>query len=221
MYSDPAETKKFNDVLTSLGFEANRSNSIFVTSDKNHARHYGNLYMIFPKNTAKYTWSGEYKDIIIRKDYLSMFKQFPVTEAQLIDELDKFENWFLENRTSMTNKQIDLALAYISLLHQLHRVVVLGMTDNLKLNKKQEQLISKHYPNSPLAPHLDQYTGRKPVPYDLNKFQKKCKLKNTDLKQALKKGHEIMISGEYYAIKFEYLDKKGSIGAQLKKLIFD
>lgn len=219
--SDQAETKKFNELLTSLGLSANRSNSIFVTSDKKHAQHYGNLYMIFPKNTAQYTWSSEFKDLIVREDQLARFKQFPVDQAQLIDELEKFENWFLDNRTSMTNKQIDLTLAYISLLNQLHRGMVLGVEDNLRLNKKQAQLISTHYPNSPLAPHLDQYTGRKPVPYNLTQFQKRYKMKNTDLKQALKKGHEVMITGEYYAINYAFLNKKGSIGSQLKELIFD
>jgi hypothetical protein len=47
-----------NLILAKAGMVANRSNSIFVTARLQTARNYGKVYVIFPKNGFKYTWTN-------------------------------------------------------------------------------------------------------------------------------------------------------------------
>jgi hypothetical protein len=58
----------FDNKAEELGIIARRSNSIFTTSDKNQAFGYGNVYVIFPKSSADFSWSITYKDMVIHAD---------------------------------------------------------------------------------------------------------------------------------------------------------
>jgi len=53
--------------MSSAGIKATRSNSIFTTGRYEHANSYGIVSVIFPKNTANFSWSDseDYKDIIL------------------------------------------------------------------------------------------------------------------------------------------------------------
>lgn len=193
--SDPEEVAKFNRILAALKIEANRSNSIFVTSEEFHASDYGTLYVIIPKNSAKFAWSAEEKDLIIDSDVLAEFTQLPFPKTLLTKEIKKIQNAIdkLENSPKNVNAQIERYYNYSEVLELL-------IEGDTWINSHSEKIIKKYFPDSPLIPYLDQLTGRSPK-YDLKRFQDKYKMKNDSLISALKMGHEILIHGEYYAIR--------------------
>jgi hypothetical protein len=59
----------FDNVLSSAGFTALRSNSIFVTSKIGLADDYGDVFMVFPFNGFTYTYTNR-KDVIIDSESL-------------------------------------------------------------------------------------------------------------------------------------------------------
>lgn len=64
----PATTPKqvhdgFVRWMRAKGFNANRDNSVFATSDKRSAELYGALYAIFPVNGFSFTWSPDCRDL--------------------------------------------------------------------------------------------------------------------------------------------------------------
>lgn len=64
----PRDTPKYihdlyNFIFNSKGFSINRSNCLFVTSDKSFSMSYGIPYIIFPKNNFSYLWSEKIKDL--------------------------------------------------------------------------------------------------------------------------------------------------------------
>lgn len=70
LHTSPVHTNIINQLLKIAGMEANRNNSLFVTSDLDDAGSYGELYYIFPINGFKYTWTSAYDLIgsqILRK----------------------------------------------------------------------------------------------------------------------------------------------------------
>ncbi len=199
--SDPDEVAKFNSILSALKIEANRSNSIFVTSEEFHARDYGTLYVIIPKNSAKFSWSAEEKDLIIDSDVLAKFVQLPFPKTLLTKEIKKIQNAIdkLENLPKNVNDQIGRHYVYAEVLELL-------IEGDTWINSYSAKIIKKYFPDSPLIPYLDQLTGRSPK-YDLKSFQDKYKMKNDSLISALKMGHEILIHGEYYAIHYNIWSK--------------
>ena len=62
-------TTYFDNVLSSAGFTALRSNSIFVTSKIGLADDYGDVFMVFPFNGFTYTYTNR-KDVIIDSESL-------------------------------------------------------------------------------------------------------------------------------------------------------
>lgn len=58
-----------NDAMKSGGFVARRDNATFVTGDRGQASGYGHsLYVIFPVDGFKYTWSRTEKDVVLGGD---------------------------------------------------------------------------------------------------------------------------------------------------------
>lgn len=77
LYGKPFEARKpkdsnrqlhelVNGTIKSLGFTANRENSMFVTGDRSQASGYGNdLYIMFPVDGFTFTWSKTVKDLVL------------------------------------------------------------------------------------------------------------------------------------------------------------
>lgn len=55
--------KALDNMLSTAGFETNRSNSIFCSTSRAQANMYGTTYVIFPINGFKFLWSEKYKDL--------------------------------------------------------------------------------------------------------------------------------------------------------------
>lgn len=171
--SNPAAQIKYDNVLKSMGIKALRSNSIFTTSDYNHASKFGgSVYLIFPKNTAVYSWSKTKIDIVLRFPKMvdpdiqkRLFKEF---EHHLIDK-------------NMESYKID------DVLWKLNKVM--GNTAEAK-----KLLVRYKFVPSDGYEILDQLVTDDAI-------KKIYQPTNTDLNQALTKAHEVMIAGEYYAVK--------------------
>jgi len=72
----PKDTSRYiqslvDNWLTIQGFSAIRSNSAFSTPTASIARFYGNLYMVFPFDTATYTWGHKTDWIIEYRDLMN------------------------------------------------------------------------------------------------------------------------------------------------------
>lgn len=73
-----------NQAMQEVGYTARRDNSIFVTSDYSDAGSYGNLYIIFPFNGYKFTWSKLYRDLTTGLGFSTL--DFNDAEADFDDE---------------------------------------------------------------------------------------------------------------------------------------
>lgn len=67
--------------LKEHGFAARRSNSLFITSDVSVTHHYGQPFVIFPKNGFQYTWFEKSRDLF---DELNLFMK---TELRQMDNI--------------------------------------------------------------------------------------------------------------------------------------
>jgi hypothetical protein len=62
----------FDNVLSSAGFTALRSNSIFITSRIGQAESYGDVFVVFPFNGFTYTYTNR-NDVIIHSESLTYY----------------------------------------------------------------------------------------------------------------------------------------------------
>ena len=76
------------DVFSSLGIDARRDNSIFTTVSKGVASGYGNVYIIFPVNGFKYSYT-RYNDLVF--NYHHAETKELVDEYQIADPNRKIE----------------------------------------------------------------------------------------------------------------------------------
>jgi len=54
----------YNAMFKAMGCPANRSNSVFVSGDRDTAAFYGTPYVIFPMGEFTYVWSQKYDDLM-------------------------------------------------------------------------------------------------------------------------------------------------------------
>lgn len=112
-YRQPKSTPKsvhyiLDKIFNELGFEVNRSNSVFVTGSQSLARNYGYPHIFIPKNGFSYLWSPVIRDLYV--DYFF--------NPKFIDDLNKISgknNIFtlsFEKRNMMTDGE-DFSNIYI------------------------------------------------------------------------------------------------------------
>ena len=82
--SDIEAQRLFDQYLTTMGFKALRSNSIFTSSDDSQAGNYGTVYAIFPKNGFSFTWSTKEEDLVMNS--------VSYVDPGAIDVEDTYEN---------------------------------------------------------------------------------------------------------------------------------
>lgn len=191
--SDQSATYAFDQMLVQLGFEATRSNSIYVSTNMDLARDFGKLYVIIPKNSVKYTWSQANNDnnmmFLNPKDIVPLI-QWSVPD---IKNAMKIEITNMRKQLKSSKKEFHQIFEYLRILEDLLEPV-------LEVEKQDEFFIRKYFPNSPAIALFDQLADTTSRTYDLTKFQKKFRMKKDRLVDALKSGNEIMIHGEYYAV---------------------
>lgn len=216
--SNKQASNEFNKILTKLGIEANRSNSIFTTSQSARTGQFGQRYIIFPLDSAKFSWTTE-ADIVLNSNSSNIWTEYTTgdkqIDAEILEELTKdfaprikkanevFRDKFDENEKSyylITNILYRLRqdLEYINrldketLLTMIHRID--GFTDVYR-NKPEFKDVMELY---------DYIKIRLPKikkKLNLEKFKERYDPKDTDFAAALQSHNEICVSGYYLALK--------------------
>ena len=220
--SSAREQVIFDKFLEKLGIEARRGNSIF-TGAADHAEGYGNqLYLIFPKNSAKFSWSQHKSDLVLHsgdlsdyceKDTKQINKLGKVWEKN-IDAMIKIRNQY-ENKDKLTKKEekiygniTDIQENLEGALYELDGYTISDVKYEITRGLKLE--ILKPIMNN-FTKLLDQYE-KLPDEYDLKSFQSNYRMSDKNFAKALNSENEICISGEYVAVN---LKKSGTDLAEL------
>ena len=176
--SSPKAQKDYDEMLKKIGIKALRSNSIFTTSSYGHASSYGTVFVIIPKNTADYSWSQVYRDIVLKSgSYIdtAKLKAFLKTyKAHINKKYIELPGWKRED------KVFDLEYA------------IRDQSD-----AKAIKMMGKS--GFPIPTNF----SCKAFLSNASAWEQKYKPTDKNLSMALKKGHEVMISGEYYGFTLE------------------
>lgn len=178
----------FDEMLASLGFVALRGNSIFATSNWDHASHFGDqVYVIFPVNGRSHFTYTVSEDLTL-SDTLDV----GVNQQKLNDLKIEFGQWLREATKDVKKKPkwlirlLDYSKpggwwSWNSIdfeLKTLPKTAKLDVPEKF-LNVDQRSLV------------------------DVDSFVRRYRPSNTDLAKALKNSSEVYISGIYYALSVE------------------
>jgi hypothetical protein len=188
--SNTAKTVEYDTILKSLGIEARRSNSIFTTSDRSQANRYGNtMYVIIPKNTAVYSWSRQQKDVVLDKQV--NFIKHPIKLQNIIKkEMSATRSLF------RTGSDVKSKLLY-KYLDYLDDILYIFSLSKFPL---YFEWIAKYFPKSPILKYVDILLN---PTAEIKQFQMEYQITDKDFKLALASGYEVLIHGQYFAIKNE------------------
>ena len=166
----------FDQALSELGVKALRSNSIYTTSNENFASTYGwNVYMIFPKNGFDFLGTS------IRDLILEDWTQLADMDAakSMLRELD---NWGKDNSDNWRNTDL-----YRNILYQEWKWAFKEIKDNFEDGNPLN--IPSQFNKS-----LKDFVSAESV-------QRNFDPNTTDLEGAIENGKELLIRGEYWALK--------------------
>jgi len=178
----------FDELLQQLGFQALRKNSIFTSSNRGFASTYGwNVYMIFPKNGFSFT-STNTKDLIL--DSMSMLAD----NRRIQRFVGELKNFLIDNVPNWQSTVLGKAIYYDSwsemfkeLNDQFHGQNQYKLPE--QFNANWMDFISAQTLNDNFDPYQD------------------------NLARALNTGHEVLINGEYWALKHK--DWRGIVNKRL------
>lgn len=217
----------FDKLMKKVGYIATRSNSIFCTSDRSDASHYGNSYIIFPLDGFHFTWSVHHRDLTS-----DLFKNSMSIDAVIGDVYGLYgvngaiQDGIIELASSLTNDKSDsfpLALQdptvrkeFMLLLDNFNQ----GLHENILLStpfieELQDALSELHTSNwmqgtrARLIDKLDiiyQAASILTNEIDAKEFMDRCGLITTGFDDAIRSRNEILISGRYYAFSYKYID---------------
>ena len=181
-----------------------RSNSIFVTGSSSHARGYGTMYVIFPKDSARFTWSTKYDDLVVDQAMRHWTDFVPLTQVPVYQKfLDYLEDYPELNQ----NSAVVAFLRYFDTSDPLDW----WKNDPEDRLRRMPEPVRAAAKISGFDKFLDTMSDvsygsiKKLYDQDLAKFNVKdfiedFKPQDTDWEQALRSRHEIYVSGEYVAI---------------------
>lgn len=181
---------RFDQALLNNGFPARRSNSIFTTTDRNFASSYGrNVYCIFPKNGFHVLTTNK-RDLILNgwsvlagddafsssiiDNYLNDLLNWLNTHPPEQDMQSKHAEWMSRVRL-VFQRQYDVSEMLDFMQGEFNWGNPLNFPDSF--HKTMGELISDQSILDTLEPRSD------------------------DLEQAMIEGREVLINGEYWALK--------------------
>lgn len=183
-----------------------RSNSIFVTGSSFHASGYGSLYVIFPKDSAKFTWSTEYDDIVIDSSMRFWTDFVPLIQLSAYQKfLDYLEDYPELNQNSAVSeflRYFDTTPDYLNWWQYDPMGKLSKMPEPVRAAAKisgfDKFLDTMSSPSYKFVKTLyDQDLAK----FNTERFIDDFKPRDTDWAAALKSKNEILVSGEYVAIK--------------------
>jgi len=183
----PKDSPKIADMLFNLGmkeagFEARRDNSSFVSGSDSHAGGYGNLYIMFPIDGFKYTWSKKHDDLVLPESFVKSNMVNKTVVNKIKKELEKLDSEVLYKLKWDYDMYLPgtwstgLALANMDEMKE-------AINDGV-LPEEFSRLIEEALNTENIKKAIASY-----------------QLTDTDLASAIMSDHEIYVSGPYYAIK--------------------
>jgi ribosomal protein L17 len=180
--SQRADQVLYDNYLTALGIVAQRHNSLFVSNlygvaNEYAERHGGVVYVIFPKNGFKFSWSQEHQDIVIELDHILNKKYINALEKTVWSYAMKFKG-------AKADKILDQIRYFFTQMHSYPKMstyeVLVTFLKKIKF------------------PDVDQVTTD--IVFPVANFHKEFQCTDKNFKAALQSGHEILIHGEYIAV---------------------
>jgi len=198
--------KLWDRIVDQLGIKAKRSNSIFVTSDRNQASRYGKKYMIFPFNDSVFSWSKTSKDIVLSYHMLSKCEKFNISDNEKEQLLQTGESLTKLSNLVTTEIQMYFNSLYKNILN-FARSPDSQILSSIKLGIRITRTKIKDSNILNIFDHLNKLlteVEEKPSLLDVKKFQSYYNITNIDFAEAINSGHEICISGRYIGIDYQY-----------------
>jgi len=219
-----------------MGFEAKRSNSIFTSSNRGLASKFGKVYIIFPFNSAKFTFSERHRDLVLGSDSMVEWIAYKPIDSKYKEDINDMWMEFKKVYAKVPSRKIPTVQNFIKLLGNVIKSkssidffamnniynYVLSMTSHKNVYPK----FNTHYFNS-IDAWNDDCTKlcakflpilrkmKKNIVFDTEIFQKKFVLNNKNFKGALRSENEVYIFGEYFALDREIYENR------LEELLFN
>lgn len=167
----------FDRIMAEYGVKALRHNSIFTTTNLSRARGYGfNVYMIFPKNGFDFL-STTSEDLILDSWY-------QLVDKNAVNEfVQRLKAWFIDNNISLDGTNLGWALD----ADRVQRVM--SELENHFIGQDDPYTIPQEFNK-----HMEDFVSSAET---LERFQPNF----TDFVSAMRSPNEIMIRGEYWALK--------------------
>ena len=212
--SDSTISQEYDRILKSLGFSALRHNSIFCTSDLNHAEGFGQDYMIFPIDKhSSYTWVL-YKDLTLRALQFYSKNKLNILHNTVL-------KWLEANRTQRNPAKNPSAAYNTSVgprkVNKLHKKLSLAYNTGITSGKfyhtfghyEDAEFVLETYKKAikpflalPEAKSLAFIMKLEPIQFlDVEQFIKKFEPKKVHLEQALENEYEVCVHGSYVALR--------------------
>ena len=167
-----------NKALAAAGFTARRDNTSFTSGTYTQASNYGTVYIFFPRDGFHFHYSESIKDLVLDTGKLHL-----LLDKQLMDRIKKVlsDNWAeLQNFFSQSHSPSDFmsGYSYSSDIKGIQQAVAAG-----KLPPEFEKFKT-----------LDDFI-------DPIQVVRQMQYNQTDLDSAISSGHEVMVTGPYYALR--------------------
>jgi len=181
---------RFDQALINNGFPARRSNSIFTTTSQNFASNYGSqVYCIFPKNGFHVLTTNQ-RDLILN-DWNILAGDHAFSSSIIDDYLHDLLAW-LDTHPPQQYMQ-DRHAEWVIRVRQVFQRV-LNVSDMLgDMDVEFNSGNPMNFPDSFHKPMGELISDQSILNY--------LEPRSDDLEQAMIKGWEVMINGEYWALK--------------------
>ena len=219
--SDPTAHRLVNIALTKRGIAARRDNSVFTTSDQNMAGEFGVIYIIIPGNSAVYSWSND-RDLTLSPATVRLHSNSrdwkllrrAVIEGQVIERQanDLYTAHRESQREDKTGLDVlrdnrDSARKLLTIAQGMH------LTGENDINQQMSDPITakplldwvvENWPDTVLGAYIAREMDRSltlPVEINPQKLQATYQFNDENLEAALVNGHEVLIHGNYIAVR--------------------
>jgi transcription antitermination factor NusG len=179
--SDRALHDLVNGTINNLGFEANRENAMFASGDRAQASKYGTLYIMFPMDGFKFTWSKTVKDLVLDSN-----KKLEMMDKEVVRQLRELIKKAKAESEDPSNFPIYAPDDLFYRGYQYERDVDLVSTaiDRGLLPDEAEDLLKNVLTDKSIQEHFE-FTDQ-------------------DIYGAILSEKEIYIKGNYYAVRLEH-----------------
>lgn len=174
----------FDQYLAAQGFVALRGNSIFATSDIDHAVEFGDLFFIFPVNgRSEFTYTNQ-PDLT-----LNDVSEIPFKTK---DKWKTFQKWLIKTKSKTTDKNQIKILDRLLDMESWYYDNPTGFIKTLNDPKVEALGLPPEFKNLTMTDLMD-----------MDKFNKEFNPSRTELYKALYAEVEVYVHGVYYALSLD------------------